>query len=152
MTDKSPPARPIESLTGGNKNGAWKPNPFAGEPEQEGYQAFKTCGPGDVMSIDLVPADTGREGYEIGYFQNWTVRYLADSSVAILCPAAGLIVFIEGRNLGELRKRLRERRIAAIYEHNPATYGVPPNNAAVVTAIKVEMSGDLNAIHGCQKP
>lgn len=122
------------------------------EPEPEGYQAFRACAPGEVMSVELVPGDPTRPGFEIGFFQNWTVRFLEDREIAILCPAASLIVFIEGRNLNDLRRRLRERRIAGIYEHNPATHGKIDPNAAIVTSIKVEMTNDLDAIHSWQSP
>lgn len=139
MTDR-PTARPIESLLGG-KGSIWN------EPAQDGYQAFRACAPGEVMSIDLVPANPDTHGHEIGYFQNWTIRYQGSRSVAILLPASDMIVFIEGRNLNDLRKRLRERRIAAIYEYNPHTHGELPATATVVTSIHVEMRGDPETLY-----
>jgi hypothetical protein len=139
MTDR--PARPIESLLSG-KNSIWnEPSP------QDGYQAFRACAPGEVMSIDLVPANPDAHGHEIGYFQNWTIRYQGSRSIAILLPASDMIVFIEGHNLNDLRKRLRERRIAAIYEYNPATHGELPATATVVTSIHVEMRGDPETLY-----
>jgi len=58
-----------------------------------------------------------------------------------------MIVFIEGRNLNDLRKRLRERRIAAIYEYNPQTHGELPTIATVVTSIHLEMRGDPETLY-----
>lgn len=118
----------------------------------EGYRAFKPCGPGAVSTLDLVPSSPHKPGYEISYFQSWTVRYLGSEMVAILCPGAGLIVFIEGRNLDDLRDRMRERRIAAIYEYDAATHGQIDPKAPVVTTLRVEMSNDLDAVHQWQQP
>lgn len=118
----------------------------------DGYRAFKPCAPGTVSTLDLVPSSPSKPGYEISYYQSWTVRYLGSELIAILCTGAGLIVFIEGKNLNELRDRLRERRISAIHEYDAATHGTLDTKAPVVTALRVEMSNDLDAIHQWQKP
>jgi hypothetical protein len=128
---------------------------FGARPDREsseGYRAFKPCGPGAVSTLDLVPSSPLKPGYEISYFQSWTVRYLGSELIAILCPSAGLIVFVEGRNLDDLRDRMRERRIAAIYEYDAVTHGQIDPKAPVVTTLRVEMSNDLDAIHRWQTP
>ena len=125
-------------------------DPFpSGPPVAEGkeYVPFKQCQPGSVMSFDLVPGNCDQPGFEISYFQNWTIRYMGDWMIGILCPASNTNVFIEGRNLGNLRQLLRQRRIEAVYEYNPELHGTLPNDAPAVTGIRVEIANDLNAIH-----
>lgn len=136
-----------------HSQGTWQRH-FNGKQDDEpnGYRAFKPCAPGEVTSVDLVPASPERPGYEISYFQSWMTRYFGDTMLAILCPATEVIVFIEGRNLTELRRRLRERRVEAIYEYNPARDGASANDATVVTSIRVEVGNDMAAIHNWQKP
>lgn len=147
MSDSQPPRSWDNFMAAGKRTNIF------GQPEEEtGYRAFKPCSPGDVLSVELVPADATRPGYEISYFQSWTVRFLGDTMLAILCPSSQLVVFIEGRKLGELRARLRERRIAAIYEHNQATHGPVADDAASVTTIRVELSNDSEAVHRWSKP
>lgn len=135
------PKSTFESIFGGQADGS-----------ADGYRAFKACAPGAVSTLDLVPSSSSKPGYEISYFQSWTLRYLGNEMIAILCTGAGLIVFVEGRNLGELRDRLRERRISAIYEYDPATHGPVDPKSSVVTTLRVEMSNDLYAVHQWQKP
>lgn len=136
-------------------NGDWteRADPFRSGPpaaRDDGYQPFKQCQPGSVMSFDLVPAGSDKHGYEISYFQNWVIRYMGDWMIGILCPSTSTNVFIEGRNLGNLRQLLRQRRVEAIYEYHPDRHGPLPNDAPVVTEIRVEINNDLDAIHNRQ--
>lgn len=126
-------------------------DPFSGHPapDDHSYRAYKSCKPGSVMSIDLVPGKPEIDpGFEIHYFQNWTVRYMGDWMLGIFCASTRTNVFIEGRKLTNLREKIRQRRIEAIYEYNAQRDGPLDNDAEVVTKIKVEIDNDLEAIHG----
>lgn len=106
------------------------------------YRAWEQCQQGSVMNLKLVPAyATGEPVRQIPYLQPITIEHHRDTDqLCLMCHSTGMIVFLEGRGLEALADLIAEKRVKAINMFDDEQWPALDNEAAVVTAIRVEQS------------
>lgn len=93
-----------------------------------------------VAKLMLVPA-AGGEIWRIPYLQTIVQRYdPRGEQLCLMLPSSNMTVFIEGRGLAELDQLIEERRVKSVHVFDPDVHPPIGNEAAVVTAVRVEQS------------
>lgn len=108
-------------------------SPAAVEPDAKGYQAWGRECPdvGDVLEIRRKDGSWKQinRAFLVG------VDGTGDRLVSLVCTA--FAVTLEGRNLGELRTRLKTRTIDYVQEFDPARWPEPPGGGPVIDRIDI---------------
>ena len=81
------------------------------------------------------------EDWNIPYMQNIFTRHDPQSGqVGLLCPSAGINVFIDGTGLDLLGDLVAQKKVHSIHQFDPTRYHPPGENEPVITGVKVEQS------------
>lgn len=92
------------------------------------------------MHLRLIPIKGSGEPIRfIPYLQSISVELTTDcDQLAVMCHVTDMLIFIEGRGLGELAAQISNKRVKSIHVFDPAAYPEADDTKPVVTKITVE--------------
>ena len=106
------------------------------------YRAFGFAPGDDLESCNVAwwLTATMPQGQEIQYRYLMRVGYIGDETLHLMMTDC--MIHIEGRNLGELRRKLARHKVTYIQAFSPHAWAAPPADAALIEKVTLMFPGD----------
>lgn len=113
-----------------------EPAPEKQDEEPRGYQAYGLTVSRQAAMLDLRwwTARNHAQGEIISYSYLVKMLYTGDDYLSLVTSSS--VIAIEGKNLGELRRRIAAREVEFVQMFNPNVWDAPEEGAPIVTSIQ----------------
>lgn len=113
-----------------------EPAPETRSEEAEGYLAYGVTRGQQAAMLDLRwwTARSHAQGEMINYAYLVKMLYTGDDYLSLVTSSS--VIAIQGKNLGELRRRIATREVEFVQMFNPNVWDAPDEGAPIVTSIQ----------------
>jgi hypothetical protein len=143
MTDELDQYLPPSHTSWTGRTGRPAPAEDDAAPPGDGrYRAFGSAPGDDIESCNVSWWLTAEipQGQEIIYRYLIRIGYVGDEQLHLMLTDC--ILHIEGRNLGELRRKLARRKVTLIQAFNPGIWPGPQDHEPIVEKISILYPGE----------